>query len=177
MFHCASVSAQDAGADDEPLQPEASNAALDMPETVGGGHARAGSYYYTSPLKKLGTDLFVGSYVLNIFVSFAYLAVVYPVQALFGHSKVETVTLWMLVPIAGPWFAQYEDSVKSKPFWRVVLIGDAALQATGLVLGLIGIALSGKRELHPKAADSAVELRLGTPGDGLAGLTLSVHTL
>lgn len=136
----------------------------------------AGSYYYRSPVQKFGTDLFFGSYVLGALVSVVYLAVVYPLQALFGSNKVEPVMLWMLLPVVGPWFAQYEDSVKSKPFWRVVLVGDAALQAAGVVVGLIGLALSGRRPIRPTHA-TGIELKLGASGAGLAGLTLSVHTL
>lgn len=142
----------------------------------GGMDPLVGSYYYTSPVETFGTDLFLGSYVLSALVSVVYLAVVYPLQALFGSNKVEPVMLWMLLPVVGPWFAQYEDSVKSKPFWRVVLVGDAALQAAGVVVGLIGYCLSGRRPIRPTRA-SAVELKLGVEGAGLAGLTLSVHTL
>lgn len=182
---CASVSAQDPSPVDGVDPPQApvatqtlepSNESTNLPQPIGGGPEPVGSYYYNSPLKQFGSDLLVGSYALNLFVSIAYLAVVYPLQALFGSNKVEPVMLWMLLPIAGPWFAQYEDSVKSKPFWRVVLIGDAALQASGVLVGLIGLALSGERARKPRAA-SGVELRLGAQGAGLAGVTLSIHTL
>jgi hypothetical protein len=163
------------GAFDEPEPGEAPqwlNQSRQVPTMLGG----ATEYHYTSPLEKFGSDLFFGSYVLGAVVSLVYLAVVYPLQALFGSSKVEPVMLWMLLPIAGPWFAQYEDSVKSKPFWRVVLVGDAVLQASGVVLGLIGLALSGKRTIKPQAS-TRVELNLGVAGAGLTGLTLCVHTL
>lgn len=185
LMRCAALSAQEPSPVDGvesadtpvPAQPMASpGEPADMPQPIGGGPELVGSYYYNSPLKQFGSDLLVGSYALNLLVSIAYLAVVYPLQALFGSNKVEPVMLWNLLPIVGPWFAQYEDSVKSKPFWRVVLIGDAALQATGAVVGLIGLALSGERTRRPRAA-SAVELRLGAQGAGLAGVTLSVHTL
>ena len=182
---CATASAQEPSAVDGVEAQEApsragtqepSHEAREMPTTIGGGPQLVGTYYYTSPLEKFGSDLLVGSYALNLLVAIGYIAVVYPLGNLFGSSSFDPVMLWMLVPIAGPFFAQYEDSVKNKPFWRVVLIGDAALQATGLVVGLIGLALSGKRELRP-AAHSGVELKLGAEGAGLAGVTLSVHTL
>ncbi|HTU60376.1 MAG TPA: hypothetical protein VMF89_18120, partial [Polyangiales bacterium] len=148
-----------------------------MPSTlVGGMDPLGGSYYYTSPLETFGTNLFLTPYVLGALTSLVYLAVVYPLQALFGSSKVEPVMLWMLLPVAGPWFAQYEDSVKSKPFWRVVLVGDAVVQAAGVVVGLIGYCLSGRRPIRPTQA-TGVELKLGVEGAGLAGLTLSVRTL
>lgn len=150
--------------------------ALDMPGMIGGGPQLVGSYYYTSPLKKFGTDLLVGVYALNVLVSIAYLAVVYPLQKLFGSTSLDPVMLWMLVPIAGPWFAQYEDSAKDKPLLRAILIGDAALQATGVVVGLIGLALSGKRQLRPET-EGDVQLKLGAQGAGLAGVTLSIRTL
>jgi hypothetical protein len=148
-----------------------------MPTTlVGGMDPLGGSYYYTSPVETFGTNLFLTPYVLGALVSVVYLAVVYPLQALFGSNKVEPVMLWMLLPVAGPWFAQYEDSVKDKPFWRVVLVGDAVLQAAGVVVGLIGYCLSGRRPVRPARA-TGIELKLGVAGGGLAGLTLSVQTL
>ncbi|HEY2736535.1 MAG TPA: hypothetical protein VGI70_21190, partial [Polyangiales bacterium] len=130
-----------------------------MPETMGGMPDDPRGEDYESPLKTIGIGLGGGSYVLSAGISLIYLVVVYPLQALFGSNKVEPVTLWLLLPIAGPWLAQYEDGVKNKPVWRGVLIGDAALQATGLVLGVIGAALSGRRN---SAAESArgVELKL-----------------
>jgi hypothetical protein len=186
---CASVRAQDpqpVAADVEAAQAGAGEAeslksspseAQPMPTPIGGGmDPLGGSYYYTSPVQKLGSDLFFGSYILGALVSVVYLAVGYPLQALFGSNKVEPVMLWMLLPIIGPWFAQYEDSVKSKPFWRVVLVGDAVVQASGAVLGLIGFALSGRRAFAPQRA-TGVELKLGVAGAGLAGITLSVNTL
>jgi hypothetical protein len=157
-------------------ESELANEARPMPKTIGGGPEPVRGEYYTSPLKKFGSDFFLGSYILSAVVSAIYLAFVYPVQALSGHSKVEPVMLWLFVPIAGPLFAQTRASVESKPFWRVVLIGDAALQASGLVLGLIGTALSGRRSLEPRAT-SRIDVRLGVAGAGLAGVTLSVHTL
>jgi hypothetical protein len=95
--------------------------ARDSPGTIGGGPQLVGSYYYTSPLKKFGTDMFVGVYALNALVSIAYLAVVYPLQKLFGSTSLDPVMLWMLVPVAGPFFAQYVDSAKDKPpaWWWV----------------------------------------------------------
>jgi hypothetical protein len=192
MVCCESVSAQegwqpaavdvasdfDAPATGSSAQPaqQPARAPEPMPATmVGGMDPLGGSYYYTSPVETFGTDLFLGTYVLSALVSVGYLAVVYPLQALFGSNKVEPVMLWMLLPVAGPWFAQYEDSVKSKPFWRVVLVGDAVLQAAGVVVGLIGNCLSGRRPIRPTRA-SAVELKLGVEGAGLTGLTLSVQT-
>lgn len=182
---CTSLSAQEPSPVDGVESPETParahakappNEAREMPQTIGGGPELVGTYYYTSPLKKFGTDLLVGSYALNVIIGIAYLAVVYPLEKIFGTTTLNPVMLWMLVPVAGPWFAQYEKSAKNKPFLRAVLIGDAALQATGLVVGLIGLALSGKRELRP-AASSGVELQLGAQGAGLAGVTLSIHTL
>lgn len=183
IFFSSSLSAraQDSAAGDGEIyevtaEPDAPNVSRDAPEVIGGGSEHVGSYYYTSPLKKVGSDLFFGVYALNAFVSLGYLASVYPIRAISGSSKVEPVLLWMLLPIVGPWFAQYEDSVKSKLFWRVVLIGDSALQVGGIVVGLIGLALSGKRKFSQRA-DSGIELNLGVAGGGLAGLTLSVHNL
>ena len=189
MVFCGSMSAQDgwqpAAVDvasdfDQPPTAPAAQPAREpepMPTTLSGGmDPLAGSYYYTSPVETFGTNLFLTPYVLGALASVGYLAVVYPLQALFGSNKVEPVMLWMLLPVAGPWFAQYEDSVKSKPFWRVVLVGDAVLQAAGVVVGLIGWCLSGRREIRPARA-TGVELKLGVEGAGVAGLTLSVHTL
>lgn len=188
MICCGSVSAQDG------WQPAAVDVASDFdapaggaappapapeptPTTlVGGMDPLGGSYYYTSPVETFGTNLFLTPYVLGALVSVVYLAVVYPLQALFGSNKVEPVMLWMLLPVAGPWFAQYEDSVKDKPVWRALLVGDAALQAAGVVVGLIGWCMSGRRPIRPTQA-SAVELKLGVAGGGLTGLTLSVQTL
>lgn len=189
---CSSVSAQEGqpsavDVDVEAPAPRSSEpdwratprASEPMPPTLGGSRDPVqGSYYYTSPVQTFGSDLFFGSYVLSALVSVVYLAVVYPVQALFGSNKVEPVMLWNLIPIVGPWFAQYEDSVRSKPFWRVVLVGDAVLQATGAVVGLFGFfALSGRRPIAPGRAATGVELKLGVAGGGPAGLTLSVRTL
>jgi len=185
MVFCDSLSAQEEG------QPAAVDVASDFEQPASGAATPTptqpmpsalimdpleGSYYYTSPVQTFGTDLFLGTYVLGALASFVYLAVVYPLQALFGSNKVEPVMLWMLLPVVGPWFAQYEDSVRSKPFWRVVLVGDAALQAAGVVVGLIGYALSGRRPIRPARATS-IELKLGAAGAGLAGLTLTVQTL
>jgi hypothetical protein len=171
------------GADESGQNAQGESEALPMPSTyssdpdpIGGGPEPVRGTYYTSPLKKIGSDLFFGSYAIGAVISLAYLVGVYPVQALFGSSKLETVLLWTLVPIVGPWFAQYEDSVRSKLFWRVVLIGDAALQASGVVLGLLGLALSGRRKLEPATA-ARIEWNLGVAGAGLAGVTFSVRTL
>jgi hypothetical protein len=187
MFSAESVRAQAAalpieadelppGAVDEPVQRQSSqwsNQPVQPPTTIGGAPEPARTeYYYNSPLKKIGSDLLFGGYALSVIVSVAYLAVVYPLQALFGSNKVEPVMLWMLLPIAGPWFAQYEDSVRSKPFWRVVLIGDSVLQASGIVVGLIGLALSGTRKLEAQSA-SRIRLNLGVAGAGPTGVTLS----
>jgi hypothetical protein len=161
---------------DEPVHRESSNWPSQpgqLPTTTGGVPEPARThYYYNSPLKKFGSDLLFGSYALSALAGIGYLAVVYPLQALFGSNKIEPVMLWMFLPIVGPWFAQYEDSVKSKTVWRVVLIGDSALQVSGLVVGLIGILLSGKRQVAPQAA-ARVQLRLGVAGAGPTGVTLS----
>lgn len=138
--------------------------------TIGGMGDSPRGEYYTSPLKKLGTDLALAPYAIGAFSSLIYLAVVYPVQALFGSSHVEGVMPWLLVPIVGPWMAQYTRHVKDKPVWRAVLIGDAALQATGLVLGVLGELLSGWREAPPRT-ETGLQLQLG-PG----GVTLTYRS-
>lgn len=120
-------------------------------------------YYYTSPLKRFGVGLGVGTYALNLALGLGYFVYVYPVQALLGHSHVETVMPWLMLPIVGPWFAQYEDSVRDKPGWRGVLIADAALQAGCLVIGVIGALLSGPRVRAPERA-AGFELRAGPSG-------------
>lgn len=122
------------------------------------------------PLQTFGIDLGVGTYAVNAIVGLLYLASVYPIQALLGTSKVEPLALWLLVPIAGPWFAQYTHLVKGSPVARGILIVDAGLQATGLVLGLIGAALSGGRSSSPTRA-GRVELQLAA-----AGFVLRVRT-
>jgi hypothetical protein len=185
MVSYASVSAQqtspgdEGGSEAERTNEPMRTVELDpqrMPGTIGGGPELIGSYNYTSPLEKFGTDLLVASYALNVLISIGYLAVVYPLGKLFGDATLNPVFLWMFVPIVGPFFAQYTDAAKSKPILRAVLIGDSVLQATGLVVGLIGLALSGRRE-HHAAARSGVELKLGVEGAGLTGLTLCVRTL
>jgi hypothetical protein len=122
------------------------------------------------PLQTFGVDLGLGTYAVNAIVGLVYLASVYPVQALLGTSKVEPLALWLLVPIAGPWFAQYTHLVKGSPVARGILIADAGLQATGLVLGLIGAALSGGRSSSPTRA-GRIELQLAA-----AGFVLRVRT-
>jgi hypothetical protein len=144
-------------------------------ESMGGMPEGPRSVYYTSPLKTLGIGMGGGAYVLSAGAGLFYLVFVYPLQALFGSNKVEPVMLWMLLPILGPWMAQYEDLVKDQPFWRGVLIGDAALQATGLVLGLLGAALSGSRDIEPES--TGLELKVGVAGGGMLGMTVSLRTL
>jgi hypothetical protein len=56
-----------------------------------------------------------------------------------------------------------------------VLIADAALQATGLLLGLIGAALSGRRDIEPES--TGLELKMGVAGGGMIGMTVSLRTL
>jgi hypothetical protein len=134
---------------------------LDAPETlhtIGGMPEGPTEYEYTSPLKKLGIGLGLGSYALSAASGLVYLIYVYPLQALFGSDRVETVMPWLLLPIIGPWMAQYEDSVKDSPVWRGILIGDAVLQATGLLLGLLGAALSGTRTVE-RSERSQFEVR------------------
>jgi hypothetical protein len=150
---------------------EVANQSRPMPETIGGMPEPPRGYEYTSPLKTFGTDLGVGSYAIGALVAFVYLVAVFPTQALLGNGKPEPVLLWMLLPIVGPWMAQYEPAVKDKIVWRAVLIGDASLQATGLIVGLIGAALSGKRT-RPATPSTSLELRVS----GL-GLSMSLHTL
>lgn len=163
---------------EEPAASAPGDEANPMPESIGGMPDNPHGEYenYTSPLKPLGTAMFAGGYVVNVAVSLVYLATVYPLQALFGSSKVEPVMLWLLLPIAGPWMAQYEDHVKDSIAWRAVLIGDAAIQATGLVLGLIGLALSGTRDV-PRESGARLELHMGVAGAGMTGLTLTLRTL
>jgi hypothetical protein len=163
---------------DQPAPDAPAPETLPMPKSIGGmPDPPRGQYeYYTSPLKTIGTGMFAGGYVVSAGVSLVYLVFVYPLQALFGSSKVETVMPWLLLPIVGPWLAQYEDHVKHSPAWRAVLIGDAAIQATGLVVGLIGAALSGRRPRAPDRA-SRLELHVGVAGVGVTGLTLTVHAL
>lgn len=178
----ARVTAQDSSAplpaaepEPQPTAAEPGDESRPMPTTIGGMPGPPRGEMYTSPLQTIGVDIGLGTYALGAAASLIYLVFVYPLQALFGSSKVEPILLWMLLPIAGPWMAQYEDSVKAKPFWRGVLIADAALQASGLVLGLIGYALSGRRPLAPTHA--ALELNVGVAGSRGLGLTLSVHAL
>jgi hypothetical protein len=144
-------------------------------ETMGGMPEGPRGEYYTSPLKTIGIGMGGGSYVLSAGAGLFYLVFVYPLQALFGSNKVEPVMLWMLLPIIGPWMAQYEDLVKDQPFWRGVLIADAGLQATGLVLGLIGAALSGRRDIESES--TGLELKVGVAGGGMLGMTVSLRTL
>jgi hypothetical protein len=165
----------------KPAPPTAAPAAEDDEqahpnhESMGGMPDEAQGEDYESPVKTLGVGMGGSSYVLSAGAGLIYLIAVYPLQALFGSSKVEPVMLWMLLPIIGPWMAQYEHSVRDKPVWRGVLIGDAALQATGLVLGLIGAALSGRRA--PSSQHSGLDLHLGVAGGGAIGLTVSLRTM
>jgi hypothetical protein len=168
--------AEAASADAEPSAEElATPIAEPRGESMGGMPDEPRGEYYTSPLKTIGIGMGGGSYVLSAGAGLFYLVLVYPLQALFGSNKVEPVMLWMLLPIIGPWMAQYEDLVKNQPFWRGVLIGDAALQATGLVLGLIGAALSGRRDIPSES--TGLDLKLGVAGGGMLGMTVSLRTL
>jgi hypothetical protein len=175
LWLAQAVSAQDpapAGWPAEGAPAEAQElAAPETLHTIGGMPEGPLQYEYTSPLKKFGIALGLGSYAISAAAGLVYLIYVYPIQALFGNSRVETVMPWLLLPIIGPWMAQYEDSVKDSPVWRGVLIGDAALQATGLLVGLLGAALSGTREREPEE-HSDLEVRWG-----LTGLTVTWHTL
>jgi hypothetical protein len=147
------------------------------PYSVGDYDVRLGERY-TSPLKKFGIDLGLAPYALSALTGLMYLVFVYPVQSIFGSSSVEPVMPWLLLPIIGPWMAQYTRHVKDKPVWRAILIGDAALQATGLVLGIIGELLSGWRD-PPKDSKTSLDLhlQLGVAGGSVAGLTLTLRTL
>jgi hypothetical protein len=172
----AEASANEVGATGAGEPSGEANQSRPAPETMGGMPEDPRGEEYTSPLKTLGIELGGGSYMLSLASGLIYLIAVYPLQALFGSSKIEPVMLWTLLPIIGPWMAQYEDSVKNKPVWRGVLIADAALQASGLVLGLIGAALSGTRAPASQYA-TGFEWRLGVAGHGAIGLTVSVRTL
>jgi hypothetical protein len=147
-----------------------------MPDTIGGMPGEPRTHEYTSPVKTFGIDLGLGTYAVTASISLIYLSAVFPLQALFGNHKPEPILLWNLVPIVGPWPAQYQAHAKHSPVLRALLIGDSALQASGLVLGLIGAALSGRRE-PGYAANGGWELNLGVAGTALAGLTVSVHTM
>ena len=132
--------------------------------------------YYTSPLKKFGTDLGLAPYAIGAFTGLMYFVVVYPVQLIVGSSTPEPVMPWLLVPIVGPWMAQYTRHVRDKPFWRVVLVTDAALQVTGLVLAIVGELLSGWRE-EPKRTSTGLKLELDVSQRGAVGLALTFRTL
>jgi hypothetical protein len=157
-------------------EPASEGQAPERQQSMGGMPEAPGGEYYTSPLKTIGIDMGGGSYAISACVGLFYLVFVYPFQALFGSNRVEPVMLWMLLPIAGPWMAQYEDLVKDKPGWRGVLIADAALQATGLVLGLIGAALSGRISRESEST-TGFELQLGVAGSSGLGVTMSLRTL
>src|SRR5688572_16845743 len=75
---------------DEPVSEDAGDESKPMPKSIGGMPDPPRGYYenYTSPLKTIGTGMFAGGYVVNVAVSLVYLAFVYPLQALFGTSKV-----------------------------------------------------------------------------------------
>jgi hypothetical protein len=160
----------------EPASEDATDPSDYRQQTMGGMPEEARGEYYTSPLKTVGVGMGAGSYVISAGIGLFYLVFVYPFQALFGSNQVEPVMLWLLLPIVGPWMAQYEDLVKDKPGWRAVLIGDAAMQATGLVLGLIGAALSG-RTSRVSESTTGFELKLGVAGCGALGMTVSLRTL
>jgi hypothetical protein len=166
VLSCTRVSAQEApdSADMRAVEDPAHRSLQSI-----GGMPEMSPRRIENPVKKLGIDLGVGFYALSALSSLVYLVAVYPLQAIFGSSRVEPVMLWLFLPIAGPWFAQYEDSVKDKPVWRGILIADACLQATGLVLGLIGAAIGDSYE-YPSSRQSRqnqLELKLGLTGMSL----------
>lgn len=170
----ATVSAQDPN---DPAAPQLeAPSTLSSSQTIGGMPDEPRSYQYTSPLKKLGFNIGVGTYAVTALVSIIYMIDVYPLQELFGDATFEPVMPWLLIPIAGPLIAQYEDHVIHKPGWRALLIGDAALQAGGVLIGLLGLILSGERTREPERA-SGFDLQLGAAGVGLTGLTVSFKTL
>jgi hypothetical protein len=172
MLACAGASAQEAPvtvADDPDATAVANPDLRGQSEPIGGMGEMMG-YRRPNPVKKLGIDIGLGCYTVSALIGLFYLVAVYPVQALFGSNKVEPVMLWLLLPIAGPWFAQYEDLVKDKPVWRGILIADAGLQAAGLVLGLIGAAIGDSRSSSYESR--RVELRFG-----ISGVTLTLRTL
>ena len=148
-----------------------------MPQTIGGMPEAPRGAPYTSPLKTVGLGIGGTSFALSFGSGLIYLSVVYPFQALFGSAKPEPVMLWLLLPIIGPFMAQTRDLVKDKPAWRVVLLVDGALQATGLVVGLIGAALSGRRAREEASTATGPELSLGVAGMGLAGMTVTWHAM
>ena len=135
--------------------------------TIGGMSEAAPEYEYTSPLKRIGLNLALGTYAVGAIVSVIYLVYVYPLVRLFGGSYFQTVMPWLLIPIVGPWMAQYEGAVKDQPAWRAVLIADAGLQAAGLVIGLLGVLLSGKRSAPVSEPEPALELTVGATGAAL----------
>lgn len=169
------------------VAPEATDAPESFSHNIGGMPDEPRLYIYSSPLKKLGFDIGFGVYAVNALTSIVYMLQVYPIQKLFGDTTFEPVMPWLLLPIAGPVIAQFTDHVRDLPVWRAVLIGDAALQATGLVIGLLGLALSGERTRDPDDARAtdvhyvhdrtmSVEVQLGVAGMSMSGLTLTLHT-
>lgn len=176
MLACARAGAQEAPAmlPEDPDAHAVANPDLRQSSEPVGGMGELTGHRTSNPVLKTGIDLGLGTYTVNALIGLFYLVGVYPVQALFGSSRVEPVMLWLLLPIAGPWFAQYEDSVKDKPVWRGILIADAALQATGLVVGLIGAAIGGTRSRSYAHANqgSRLSLRLG-----ISSVTLTFQTL
>jgi hypothetical protein len=132
--------------------------------TIGGMPEAPPEYHYTSPLKRIGLNLGLGTYAVGAVVSLIYMIYVYPLVRLFGGSYFQTVMPWLLVPIVGPWMAQYEGAVKDEPAWRVVLIVDAGLQAAGLLIGVLGVLLSGNRQGVAPEPAPALELTLGATG-------------
>ncbi|MET0384719.1 MAG: hypothetical protein ABW321_02110 [Polyangiales bacterium] len=144
---------------------------------IGGGPEAPLGYKYTSPLKQFGINLGMGVYGVNLFVGLAYLAFVYPIQSIVGSSTPEPILLWNMLPLIGPVLAAFvEDSVKDKIVWQAILIGDASLQAAGLLIGLLGAALSGRRSEPPEHA-TGFDVQLGVAGNGGTGLTLRFRTL
>jgi hypothetical protein len=140
---------------------------------IGGGSEAPLQSHHTSPLESVGFGIGGSAYVLTAGVGFVYATTILPLTALFAGAKAQPVLLWLLLPIGGPLFAQENDSLKHKPVLRAFLIGDGVLQGAGLLLGLIGVALSGKNSRN----ESGFDLSLGVPGSTATGVTIRLRTL
>jgi hypothetical protein len=141
---------------------------------IGGGSEAPLKTHHTSPLESIGFGIGGSAYVLSAGVAFVYVTTVLPFGAIFAGAKVHPVLFWLFLPIGGPLFAQQDDSLKHQPVWRAILIGDGVLQGTGLVLGLIGVALSGSGS---RSSQPGFDVSLGVDGSTATGFTLRWRTL